>query len=100
MASMQPGRKLDLAFSREIRRLREDAGLSQTGLAAELGVDQSLVSRVEAGSRQLTIGQAMFWLQGLGLDCDAASSLVARLWIHNGARPSSFWKSDTHHDSE
>ena len=99
MNSMQPGKKLDLAFSREIRKLREDTGISQTGLAAELGVDQSLVSRVEAGSRQLTIGQAMFWLQGLGLDSVAASSLVARLWVRNGARPSSFWKSSVHDQS-
>ena len=95
MASMQSGKRLDLAFSREIRALREDAGLSQTGLAAELGVDQSLVSRVEAGSRQLTIGQAMYWLQGLGLDCESAGGLVARLWRDNGARPDSYWKSSS-----
>ncbi|WP_430626041.1 helix-turn-helix transcriptional regulator [Trueperella pyogenes] len=94
MARTGSGKKLDLAFAGEIKRLREDSGLSQTDLASELGVDQSLVSRVEAGSRQLTLGQAMYWLQALGLSCEDASSLVANLWGHNGARPRSFWSAE------
>ena len=37
-----------------IRRLRENAGFSQANLAGFLGVDQSFISKVEKGERQIS----------------------------------------------
>ena len=39
-----------------IRDAREEAGLSQTELAARIGIAQSALSRIEAGRANLTLG--------------------------------------------
>lgn len=39
-----------------IRNAREDAGLTQTELAARIGIAQSALSRIEAGRANLTLG--------------------------------------------
>ena len=39
-----------------IRDAREEAGLSQTELAARVGIAQSALSRIEAGRANLTLG--------------------------------------------
>ena len=38
-----------------IRRLRENAGYTQSNIAAFMGVDQSLVSKIEKGERALSV---------------------------------------------
>lgn len=42
-------------IGREIKRLRDEAGLSQTQIAEFLGVDQSYISKCEMGERQFNI---------------------------------------------
>ena len=43
----------------ELRRLREAEGWNQSDVAARLGIDQTGVSRIEAGQRALTARELM-----------------------------------------
>lgn len=83
---------VDKAFADTARRIRVGKALSQVDLSNELGVDQSVVSRVEAGTRQLSLGQALNWLQALGLRSDDTARLIKELWEQEGKRPKGFWE--------
>lgn len=50
-----------------IRDAREEAGLSQTELAARIGIAQSALSRIEAGRANLTLGTLQRVSDALGL---------------------------------
>ena len=50
-----------------IRDAREKAGLSQTELAARIGIAQSALSRIEAGRANLTLGTLQRVTDALGL---------------------------------
>ncbi|WP_090040370.1 helix-turn-helix transcriptional regulator [Leifsonia sp. CL147] len=70
---------------------RLDAHLSQGSLAAELGIDQAAVSRVESGHRRLTVGETFAWFEALGFTIDDTSDTLAELWRTHGGRPPGFW---------
>ncbi|HQC74586.1 MAG TPA: helix-turn-helix transcriptional regulator [Bacilli bacterium] len=44
----------NIIIGENIRTLRENAGFTQTNLALFLGVDQSLITRIEKGERSLS----------------------------------------------
>lgn len=46
--------ELDMGINGRIKELRENSGFTQKNIADFLGVDQSLVSKVEKGERSLT----------------------------------------------
>ena len=50
-----------------IRDAREEAGLSQTELAARIGIAQSALSRIEAGRANLTLGTLQRVTDALGV---------------------------------
>jgi len=50
-----------------IRDAREEAGLSQTELAARIGIAQSALSRIEAGRANLTLGTLQRVTRALGV---------------------------------
>ncbi len=50
-----------------IRGAREEAGLSQTELAARIGIAQSALSRIEVGRTNLTLGTLQRVTDALGL---------------------------------
>lgn len=79
------------ALSVMLADLRTDARASQGTLAAELGVDQAAVSRVESGQRRLTVGETFAWLEALGFSADESASRLRDLWQHNAGRPPGFW---------
>jgi len=54
-----------------LRRLREDAGLTQRQLAEKLGREHSFVWRIEHGERRLDLVEFYQLCQALG--CDPAS---------------------------
>lgn len=80
------------AVTSRLAVLRSQAGLSQTALAAELGVDQSLVSRVEAGTRDLGLDEAFAWGEVLGLTSEETATLLSAAWEAHAARPEGYWK--------
>src|SRR5689334_15780008 len=55
------------AFGPRLMRLREDAGLSQSGLARRIGVSQSAVSQMEAGDRSPSYGMLVQLAEALGV---------------------------------
>lgn len=71
---------------------RAASGLSQTALAGELRVDQSIVSRVESASRQLSLTEALQWIQALGLNPAETLEDLAAIWSQSSGRRPSLWK--------
>ena len=51
-----------------LRRLREEAGLTQVDLADRLQVSQSVISKVESGQRRLDLVQLETYAQTLGVE--------------------------------
>ena len=94
---------MSLSFSREVDfhralaqllcDLRLEARISQGALAAELGMDQAAVSRVETGQRRLTVAEAFFWFEALNVEPWEAGQELVRLWTEHGKRPPSLWTS-------
>jgi transcriptional regulator with XRE-family HTH domain len=60
----------------QLRKLREDAGLSQTRLAAEFGRFQSFVSTVERGMVRLDLAQLRHWCAACGTTLPAFVAAV------------------------
>jgi transcriptional regulator with XRE-family HTH domain len=61
---------LDLAaelFGQRLSRLREDARLSQSGLARRVGSSQSAISQIEAGDRSPSYGMLVQLADALGV---------------------------------
>lgn len=78
-------------FAAFIRRRRNELGISQLVMAQELGVDQAAVSRSESGDRSLGLGEALLWLETLGMHESEILAEVMKLWAEFGSRSDSFW---------
>ena len=61
----------------ELRRLREQAGLSGRQLADQIGVSQSKVSRIECGAALPSLPQVTGWAAAVGVSGSAASKVMA-----------------------
>jgi DNA-binding XRE family transcriptional regulator len=57
------------AMLRLLVQLRERASLTQTTLAARLGITQSEVSKFERGERAFNLQRLRAWLRALGVEC-------------------------------
>lgn len=79
------------ALATTLARLRAERQTSQGTLAAELGIDQAAVSRVESGHRRLTVAEAFAWLEALGFSADESAIQLRDLWQVYGGRPPGFW---------
>jgi transcriptional regulator with XRE-family HTH domain len=84
-------------FDRELglllARLRESSGLSQEALAAALGRDQPLISKVERGQRRVSVADLLAWLGGLGIPL---ADIVSNLETLAGNSPGdSLWRGST-----
>jgi transcriptional regulator with XRE-family HTH domain len=53
------------------RAVREEAGLSQAAIAPLVGLHQSSVSKVELGTRELSLREAEAWLHVCGYQIEA-----------------------------
>lgn len=53
-------------FLEELQALRARTGWNQRELAAELGVGQDLISRVESGKRRVDLFELALWCQACG----------------------------------
>ena len=56
------------SLAEDLRRLREDAGVSQRALARAAGIDQSLISRLEAGLVRPSLDTCSSLATALGVD--------------------------------
>lgn len=68
-----------IALGATIRTLRTQAGLSEDELAAEAGLDPSLLAEVEAGRREPTWGDLRRISQALGSPLQSLLELAERL---------------------
>lgn len=64
-------------LGKELRRLREIAGLSGRDLARLVGVSQSYVSRVENGTGSISKQRLAEWIRVLDADCEAVEGVEA-----------------------
>ena len=71
-----------------LREVRQEAGLRQIDLAARLGVQQSFVSRFEAGERLLNILELRRVCLALGVPLDEFARRLDRA-LHEVAPPES-----------
>jgi ribosome-binding protein aMBF1 (putative translation factor) len=62
---------------REVRRLREEAGLTQRQLAGRAGMTQSVIARLEAGGTEPTLATLDRVAKALGLELTIAFRRVA-----------------------
>ena len=83
----------DIELGRHLQQLRVNAGLSQVSLAAELGVDQTIISKVEGGHRRLSVSELLSWSEALGVSANVLTERVFELWQNTAARPGTLWKS-------
>ena len=60
--------------------LRERSGVSQEALAVQLRHDQSYVSRIEAGERQISILLLLQWCDALNLEFVDVTSRILNTW--------------------
>lgn len=74
MPQIPTARRLQLG--REMRRLREEAGITRGQVAAELASDLSKVSRIETGKQGLSVGEVRFLLGMYGVERDEAERIV------------------------
>lgn len=64
----------------ELRKAREDVGMTQQQLADALNVHQTVVSKAELAVRRIDVIELRAWLQAMGLSfVDFAVALDARL---------------------
>ncbi|MBV2180950.1 MAG: helix-turn-helix domain-containing protein [Castellaniella sp.] len=55
-------------FCRTLRLVREEAGLTQENVAAQLGATQTFISKCERGERRLDLVELRAWCDALGVD--------------------------------
>lgn len=63
-------------LSAELRRLREQAGLSGRQLAEQIGISQSKISRIESGTTMPTIPEVNAWAAAVGAPASTAEQLL------------------------
>lgn len=72
-----------------LRRMREEAGLTQRALAERLDKNQNWVHLCEAGQRRVDIGEWIDWCVGCGQDpVEAFADLVRQRQRARGGRRS------------
>ena len=80
------------ALAALLRDIRIESGMSQEALAAELGLDQAAVSRIESGHRRLSVSDLFDWADALGHDPRELATRAAGLWAELAAPPASLWE--------
>lgn len=69
-----------VALGASLADLGRSRGVSQAAAAEEVGIDQSVISRAETATREVSLGEAMHWAEALGIEsCEFASRLAA-IW--------------------
>jgi transcriptional regulator with XRE-family HTH domain len=66
----------------EIRRAREEQDLTQAELARRMGVKRPYIAGLEAGTRNLTLGQMANIADALGRGLDISFPVVAAEYRH------------------
>lgn len=84
-------RSYDEVLASLLTRRRKDLGFSQAALAAELGMDQATVSKIECGHRRLSFGESISWMKVLGLNLEETKAVIEVAWEEIGDELESLW---------
>src|SRR3954464_11878681 len=76
-------------LARELRHLREDAGMTGEQVAAKVGWEQSKISRMETAKMRITSGEVMELCETYGVDDDNRERLVL---LARSARQRDWWR--------
>lgn len=68
-------RELRIGFGNDLRAARRRARLSQAEVAGRVGVSQRLVSAIERGEQNMTVGTMVAFARALGFDLVVALRL-------------------------
>lgn len=60
----------------KLRAMRKALGASQSDLAMKIGKDQTFVSKVESGAKNLSLVEFLCWVDGLGISKEDASRIL------------------------
>jgi transcriptional regulator with XRE-family HTH domain len=92
---MSPSRKSTAAtrqqFAALLRSLREAGGLSQEGLATQLGASQPYISRIETGERIVSVEEAVRWAMACGATWEETAAAVRAVWTALGGDQTTLW---------
>jgi len=85
--SAQESRFIDLklALANGVRRLRERRGMTQAGLAKQLGSSQSRVAKMEAGDASVSLDLMVRSLLGIGAKPADIARLIRAARAHRAA---------------
>jgi transcriptional regulator with XRE-family HTH domain len=59
---------------------REERGLSQEALSVQLQLDQSYISRIEAGERHASVTFLLEWTEALNVGFEDMAVELVRIW--------------------
>jgi transcriptional regulator with XRE-family HTH domain len=87
------GRELEVRIGQILAKLREQSGVSQGALALELGHHQSYLSRLESGTRRLTVAELLRWASALGIPFPQVALALEQAYS-DLAQTRSIWESE------
>lgn len=68
----------DRRVGKVLRGIRERQGITQLTLAMKLGLPQSLVSKIETGTRALKLSEVFLYAEALGYDVNTLMDEVGK----------------------
>lgn len=68
--------KLDQELGLRLQAARKNMGISQSYLADLLHRDQTAISKMECGARQVTVPDFLMWCKSLNLSLEQVSELL------------------------
>ena len=71
--------ELKLALAADVRRMREQSGITQAALAEQLGSSQSRIAKMEAADRSVTVDLMMRSLLAIGATPGKIAKLIQRV---------------------
>lgn len=82
---------LEAAVGSYLATLRQAKGVSQAALGAELGHDQSYVSKIEHAQRRVSLVEALRWADALGVSLEELCAGLRPVWAGH-VETTSIWE--------
>lgn len=87
-------RVVDVEIGAFLAQQRRSRGISQSTVATQLGLKQSVISKAESGKRRVTVAEFLIWANALGVTFDECCAVQERLWASHVATTSIWTRGD------
>jgi transcriptional regulator with XRE-family HTH domain len=77
---------------------REARGLSQEAVAQQMELDQPSISKLERGSRGVSVIEFVAWSRAIGLSWDELADGLRDIWSEQAPLADSLWRGPTRKD--